>query len=284
MAIGTIPKTIGDLPPSNPVNGTELIEIEQDGVSRRATITSLAAVGPKGDKGDKGEKGDPGERGLQGLQGIQGIQGVKGDPGDPGQDGAPGTPGTQGVKGDKGDPGDPGTPGAPGAKGDKGDPGEPGTPGTPGAPGTQGEPGTQGIQGLKGDKGDKGDPGDPATFPEAPTTAGAQFTRVGASASWKRFDNYDLAPLASTGSLTIATNQAFTVALTANRTMTLATPPSAGRTFVVVITFVGNGGTVAWFSGITWNGNALPEYGPSRTVVALLWTGTEWIGNVPVSS
>lgn len=157
---------ISNRPEADDITGQELMEVVQNGVSKKVTVEKLALVGPQGpqgipgQQGPQGPKGDPGAPGANGEQGPRGIQGIQGIQGEQGP---------QGPKGDKGDKGDMGPEGPRGPEGPQGLQGEPGLRGNDGGIGlsayqvavNNGFVGTvdDWLLSLKGEKGEKGEPG-----------------------------------------------------------------------------------------------------------------------------
>lgn len=75
----TVFKTINDLTPAEATNGSELIEVFQDGRSRKMSLDSISSlatpgedgeIGPQGPVGPKGDKGDTGDTGPKGEDGA----------------------------------------------------------------------------------------------------------------------------------------------------------------------------------------------------------------------
>jgi hypothetical protein len=120
---------------------------------------------------------------------------------------------------------------------------------------------------------------------EAPTD-GKQYVRK--SSAWVSFDNYSL-PLTSV-SATIAINALTTqvVYLDNNvnstaKDISLTTNPGNTRSMTVVVVIRGTAGVVTYSTGtggaIKWNGGSPPALTGYKTVVTLLWDGTEWIAS-----
>ncbi len=103
------------------------------------------------------------------------------------------------------------------------------------------------------------------------------------SEGWKRLNRYDLAVTSTTDVLDLKDQQVFNVDATVNRNLSFANAPGAGRSMTVVITLQGSGGAITW-PAIQWNGGNAPTLGTAFTVVVLLWTGTQWIGNTGASA
>jgi len=142
---------ITDMPLAEALNGTELLEVVQNGTNKKAPAQMLTAVGPAGPQGP------------QGLQGVQGVAGATGPAGATGATGPAGPQGVQGLQGPVGPKGDNGLDGATGPQGvvgpqgpqgPIGNTGLQGPAGPVGAAGAQGLQGPQGVQGLQGVKGD----------------------------------------------------------------------------------------------------------------------------------
>ena len=158
-----------------------VLDANDTGKLKKATINNAAlqgakgatgadgtkgATGADGDKGATGAKGATGGQGAAGAKGAQGAAGAKGAQGEAGDKGAQGAAGAkgatggQGAAGDKGAQGAAGEKGAAGAKGAQGADGDKGATGAKGATGT-GEKGDAGAKGATGagTKGEKGEPG-----------------------------------------------------------------------------------------------------------------------------
>lgn len=104
---------IPNLPAAVSLNGTELLEVVQAGVSLRATSLAIASLGGSG--GATGPTGPSGASGPPGASGPSGASGASGTPGGP--TGATGPTGLTGATGPTGVTGPSGTPGAVGATG-----------------------------------------------------------------------------------------------------------------------------------------------------------------------
>ena len=141
--------------------GTTLILVSANGVTR----TNLK--GETGARGPKGEKGDTGRQGPKGDTGLTGPQGPKGDPGEMGPQGPVGPAGKDGVvkfseltpdeiEALRGPMGPQGPAGPQGEQGIQGPQGRTGATGPQGPKGSTGPKGDRGEQGEKGDKGDRG--------------------------------------------------------------------------------------------------------------------------------
>ena len=177
---------IPNLPPAISLNGSEQLEIVQAGVSRRTTVTDVAALNPSptgptgqtGATGPTGPTGATGATGPTGQQGNQGDVGPTGNAGTTGPTGPTGAPGPDGPVGPTGDAGTAGPTGPTGATGTAGDPGPTGPigptgafggpTGPTGAVGTTGPTGSAGTNGPTGPTGDIGPTG-PAGGPTGPT-------------------------------------------------------------------------------------------------------------------
>lgn len=189
-----------------------------------------------------------------------------------------------------------------------------------GPKGDPGNTGSQGIQGVKGDKGDQGSlwivlPREPSPidgrvgdyffnsasqdiYQKTNSTTWAYLGKLGGGnvydvnvdgkyylrkdRNWVQFNNvdrYDLATGTTTGAMDMAIQQTYIIDITVDRTLSVTNVP-ANRSLTLVIVFKGTGGKVTWFSGITWTGGEPPTLGTEKTVVVLLWDGTEWIGGL----
>ncbi|MBW6072731.1 hypothetical protein, partial [Pseudomonas aeruginosa] len=87
-----------------------------------------------------------------------------------------------------------------------------------------------------------------------------------------------LSGAAPAGNFTItpANQQCYTVPSTAARTITLGDGPS-GRMITAVLVLTGT--VIPTFSGnFKWNDNTAPEAAATKTVITLLWDGSEWLG------
>jgi hypothetical protein len=115
---------ISQMPLAQPLTGSELVEVVQDGINKRTTVkdflvgiesayqiaVSLGFVGSqalylaslKGDRGPAGAAGTPGPVGPTGATGLIGPPGARGFAGPTGAPGAPGLVGAAGAKGDAG--------------------------------------------------------------------------------------------------------------------------------------------------------------------------------------
>lgn len=176
---------ISQMPLATNVTGQEIIEIIQDGINKKATISSVLTSGKSSyqialDNGFVGTEsqwlnslqGPTGPAGPQGIQGAQGSigpvgpMGNTGPIGNTGPQGPQGLPGPQGQAGPKGDTGNTGPIGLTGDTGPQGVAGPQGATGNTGLTGPIGPAGPQGLQGPKGDtgsigpQGPKGDQGD----------------------------------------------------------------------------------------------------------------------------
>lgn len=79
--------TIMDRPAGHNLDGTEWVEIWQDGDWRRIAVSTLKTIGPQGLQGVQGIQGPRGEKGVQGPLGPQGPQGIQGPRGEVGATG-----------------------------------------------------------------------------------------------------------------------------------------------------------------------------------------------------
>jgi hypothetical protein len=273
------------------------------------TPGSTGAPGAKGDKGDKGDVGATGAPGSTGATGAPGTPGAAGPAGAKGDKGDTGDQGSVGVTGAKGDPGIPGTPGVKGDKGDPGNTGDQGIPGTPGAAGAKGDKGDTGDVGAAGTPGTAGTPGvswfllarQPASGDGILNdlflnTLTSEYFRKTSATVWtsqgifpmKQLDRYDLKRLdlpvitvATTTTLDTSVAQNYTIdnSNAAVRTMVFTAPP-AGRGMTLVLVMLGNAGTPVWPATVKWNKGVVPVYGATKTVLAFLWDGTDWIGSI----
>jgi hypothetical protein len=136
-------KKISQLIPASSVNPSDLIEIVQDGYSKKAPVSLLGGVGESGFSGFSGATGPVGTSGFSGLNGINGSIGPTGASGFSGYSGMAGSNGNDGVSGFSG------YSGSNGAVGQSGFSGYSGTNGT----------GTSGFSGFSGYSGFSGAPG-----------------------------------------------------------------------------------------------------------------------------
>lgn len=192
--------------------------------------------------------------------------------------------------------------------------------GPQGEQGPEGPQGIRGIQGIQGVKGDQGtlwinfnrDPG-PADgrvgdyfvnnltleyFQKTSATVWASLGHMGGgnvyeaptddgyyirtNGDWKKLDRYDLAVTESTGAMDVSVSQVFTVDGTASKTMSFANLP-AGRAMTIVIVFSGSGAGLTWPSDLAWSNGTAPSLGATRTVVTVLWDGTNLTGTTSLT-
>jgi hypothetical protein len=83
-------RKISQLPAATGVAGVDLVAIVQGGVTKRATVTLVAAAGPTGPQGPAGETGAVGPTGPQGTPGTPGLSGNAGSDGPTGPTGPAG--------------------------------------------------------------------------------------------------------------------------------------------------------------------------------------------------
>ena len=119
---------------------------------------------------------------------------------------------------------------------------------------------------------------------EAPND-GKQYVRK--NQAWASFDRYDtpITAIVATATLDPLTNQFFTVANASGaKTLTISAGP-ATRAMTLVLVVNGSGGTLTFTPGagagsaIKWNGGSAPLFSGVKTVLTLLWDGTEWLGS-----
>ena len=163
--------SIGQLPPTDYVQTTDVLPIFQNGITKKVTAQLLqngvagptgpqgpagptGPLGPTGDPGpagptgSQGDQGSTGPTGPRGLQGPAGLKGPTGSSGATGPTGSAGTTGPTGATGPQGFQGIKGPTGPTGAQGDVGPTGAPSTEvGPTGPTGAQGATGPTGIQG-----------------------------------------------------------------------------------------------------------------------------------------
>ena len=104
----------------------------------------------------------------------------------------------------------------------------------------------------------------------------------------KQLDRYDLKRLdlpvitvATTTTLDTSVAQNYTIdnSNAAVRTMVFTAPP-AGRGMTLVLVMLGAAGTPVWPATVKWNKGVVPVYGATKTVLAFLWDGIDWIGSI----
>lgn len=133
----------------------------------------------------------------------------------------------------------------------------------------------------------------PSTSPQARVTGGwvnvdvleapkdnGYYLRV--NGAWKKLDRYDLNVVTSTGVMDISVAQAFKVDGTANKTMSFTNLPP-NRIMTIVIVFNGGGASLTWPSGLAWSNGLSPVLGAIRTVVTILWDGTNLTGTTSLT-
>lgn len=114
---------------------------------------------------------------------------------------------------------------------------------------------------------------------EAPEDTG-YYVRV--DGAWKKLDRYDLLVTESTGAMDVSVSQVFQVDGTASKTMSFTNLP-AGRAMTIVIVFSGSGAVLTWPSNLAWSNGTSPVLGATRTVVAVLWDGTNLTGTTSLT-
>lgn len=157
---------ISEMPQATSVSGSDLVEVLQAGVNKKAPVSLLALTGPAGVDGKSAYqvavqqgftgtisqwldslRGATGQTGNTGPQGPAGAQGLRGDTG---------PQGPQGIQGPVGPTGPVGPAGAQGLKGDTGLQGPQGLVGPQGLTGPMGPQGPVGPQGPTGQSGVNG--------------------------------------------------------------------------------------------------------------------------------
>lgn len=122
-----------------------------------------------------------------------------------------------------------------------------------------------------------------AGITEAPND-GKQYVRK--NQAWASFDRYDtpITAIVATATLDPLVNQFFTVANASGaKTLTINAGP-ASRAMTIVLVVSGSGGTLTFTPGsgagtaVKWNTGTAPVFTGTKTVLTLLWDGTEWIG------
>ncbi|AKJ73310.1 capsid and scaffold protein [Salmonella phage 41] len=132
-----------------------------------------------------------------------------------------------------------------------------------------------------------------STTPQARTNAGwvdvpvleapgdnGYYLRV--NSAWKKLDRYDLLVTSSTGAMDVSVSQAFKVDGTTNKSMTFTNLP-ANRIMTIVIVFNGGGASLNWPAALAWSNGAPPVLGTTRTVVTILWDGTNLTGTTSLT-
>uniref|UniRef100_A0AAU8GF05 Tail fiber protein n=1 Tax=Salmonella phage vB_SEnST11_KE23 TaxID=3161174 RepID=A0AAU8GF05_9CAUD len=114
---------------------------------------------------------------------------------------------------------------------------------------------------------------------EAPADTG-YYVRV--DNAWKRLDRYDLLVTSTTGAMDVSASQVFTVDGTASKSMSFANLP-VGRAMTIVIVFSGSGASLTWPSSLSWSNGVAPVLGATRTVVTVLWDGTNLTGTTSLT-
>jgi hypothetical protein len=162
-------RKISQLPAANTVAGADILPVVQGGVTKRVTVSVLAAAGPTGPAGAAGATGAAGESGAVGATGPTGAAGANGTIG---VDGATGPTGAAGLAGATGPTG------AAGENGQAGSPGSPGVEGPTGPTGVAGSNGTIGVDGATGPTGPFGEAtvDTPAVFTANTTVTGLDLT------------------------------------------------------------------------------------------------------------
>lgn len=114
---------------------------------------------------------------------------------------------------------------------------------------------------------------------EAPTDSG-YYLRV--NSAWKKLDRYDLLVTSSTGAMDVNVSQVFKVDGTANKTMSFTNLP-ANRAMTIVIVFTGSGASLTWPGNLAWSNGTAVTLGTTRTVVTILWDGTNLTGTTSLT-
>ena len=92
------------------------------------------------------------------------------------------------------------------------------------------------------------------------------------------FDTYDLALVTATDTFDLKTSQVFSVDNTIDRTLTFLNEPEPTRAMTMIVILNGDAGSIVWPANVSWSEDTAPEPAPIVTVIALLWTGTGWLG------
>ncbi len=114
---------------------------------------------------------------------------------------------------------------------------------------------------------------------EAPTDSG-YYVRV--NSAWKKLDRYDLLVTSTTGAMDVNVSQVFKVDGTANKTMSFTNLP-ADRAMTIVIVFTGSGASLTWPGNLAWSNGTSVTLGTTRTVVTILWDGTNLTGTTSLT-
>lgn len=203
------------------------------------------------------------------------IQGPKGDTGARGLTGAKGDQGDKGLKGDKGDPGSKWIVFAR-------------------------EPNT--ADGVVGDYFLRSDTQD--YYQKTSTTAWSSLGKLGggnvfdAAFDGKRkvrkngtwvdltfdFDRYDLLMVQPSGTtLDFSLGNGFKLSATTDKALTITNLPASTRLATIVIVLNGKGGNISFTNTISWSRGEAPTLGDTRTIIALLWDGTNLTGQVAMT-
>lgn len=114
---------------------------------------------------------------------------------------------------------------------------------------------------------------------EAPTDSGYYIRQ---NSAWKKLDRYDLLVTSTTGAMDVNVSQVFKVDGTASKTMSFTNLP-ANRAMTIVIVFAGAGAGLTWPAGLAWSNGTAPVLGTTRTVVTILWDGTNLTGTTSLT-
>lgn len=114
---------------------------------------------------------------------------------------------------------------------------------------------------------------------EAPADSG-YYVRV--NSAWKKLDRYDLLVTSSTGAMDVNVSQVFKVDGTANKTMSFTNLPP-NRAMTIVIVFSGSGASLTWPGTLAWSNGTAVTLGTTRTVVTILWDGTNLTGTTSLT-
>ena len=206
------------------------------------------------------------------------------------------------IQGPKGDTGARGLTGAKGDQGDKGNKGD------------KGDAGTKWIVFARDPSSADGVVGDyflnsssQAFFQKTSTTAWSQLGTLGGGnvfdanfdgkakvrkdGQWIDlaivFDRYDVAALDVTGttlSLDVSKNNVFRFSGTSDKGITFANLPASARSQPIVLIVTGKGGNMSWTNTILWSRGEAVALGDNLTIITLLWTGSQLIGQVGMSA